>query len=447
VPVQGRGATARRAATPRLAPQRETSLDHLQATAGNAAVVSLLLRTPGAGPVIQRYEAGEHSQFGGKQTMTVSGVVLTEGEVIAMGDFFDSPGKMQAASKAEIEKLRDLIRRDQQAYLKQGGATPVGNKEWDDATGGRYLKLAADNIAHFAPPGGTSGLIGLNHKARWYDMTKQALHQAWMDGRLNGGKVSNEAQTVNSFAAHFLTDAFSAGHLINKPTIMGQAQAKWNKMKTEGLFLEETAFTKAAASAIVNDKAAGAELAKYELKLVGWGDVTPQRFSEFMFQVAKEKPDKFFNAFARTVHDELDRAIEKGPTSGVEVTNDNGTTWFLSGDASLLSSPDTLKVATEAVAESNRSLAIAARAQSEPDYAGLQAKAWAYTPRPTAGGQKLVDDIIKRIADPNHPDAPAAIARLTISELPTAIAELQAMGYMRVKQAKAPTPRVPKEPY
>lgn len=384
---------------------------------------------------MQRYEAGEHSQFGGARSMVVNGVELTEGEVIAMGDFFDTPGAMKSASKDELVRLRDLIRRDEKAYLGKDGAKAVGNKEWDDATGGRYLKLAADNVAHFAPPAGTTGLTGVNHKAKWYDLTREALHQAWFDGQHNSHKVSNEAQTLNSFAAHFLTDAFSAGHLINKPTIVDGAKTKWNAMKSSGLLFGETTFTKAAAKAIVNDPVAGAMLAKYELKLVGWDDVTAQRFSEFMFQVAKKEPAKFFNAFARTVHDELDSAITKGAASdGVEVTNDQGTTWRLSGDASLKMSPATLKVATEAVAESNRNLAIAAQATSEPDYSKLQAKVWAYTPRPTGDGQKMIDDIVKRLADPNTPDAAAAVARLTISELPTAIAELIAMGYMRPKQ-------------
>ena len=70
----------------------------------------------------------------------------------------------------------------------------------------------------------------------------------------------------------------------------------------------------------------------------------------------------------------------------------------------------------------------------------LQGRVWAYTPRPTGDGKKFIDDVVRRIGDPNHPDAAPAMARLTISELPTAIAELTAMGYMRPKQAKTPTP-------
>jgi hypothetical protein len=363
--------------------------------------------------------------------MIVNGVELTEGEVIAMGDFFDTPEAMKAAKPDELTKLRDLIRRDERAYKGEPGVTPVGNDEWDKATAGRYIDLAAKNVAHFAPTAGTSGLTGTNHKAKWYDLSKQALHQAWFDGQQNGKKVSNEAQTVNSFAAHFLTDAFAAGHLINKPTVIDEARQKWTKMAESGMVFKENYFTMAAARGIVMDPKASKTLRQYELKLIQWDEVTPERFSEFMWQVAKKEPDKFFNAFARTVHDELDDEVKTG--AGVEVTNERGDKWLLSGDSSLSKSPDSLRIASAAVAESNANLAIAARSTSEPNYADLQAKVWAYTPKPTVGGQKMIDDVVARLANPSTPDAVAAVVKLTIEQLPTAINELVGLGYMRRK--------------
>lgn len=395
-----------------------------------------LLGSTGRGglPAVQRYEAGEHSQFGGAGKVMVNGVELSEGEVIAMGDFFDSPQAMQSASADELRKLQKLIQRDQAAYRGEAGVKPVGNDEWDDATGGRYMDLASKNVAHFAPPAGTTGLTGVNHKAKWYDLSKQALHQAWFDGSTNEHKVSNEAQTVNSFAAHFLTDAFAAGHLINKPAVIAQAREKWAKLATDGVLFKETSFTMAAARGIVMDPEASKTLSQYELKLISWGEVTPQRFSEFMYQVAQREPDKFFNAFARTVHDELDEEIKTG--AGLDVTNDRGDKWQLAGDASLSKSADSLRIASAAVAESNANLAIAARSTSEPNYADLQARVWAYTPKPTTGGQAMIDDVIKRLTDPSTPDAVNAVAKLTVEQLPTAIKELVDMGYMRPKTPK-----------
>ncbi len=427
----------RTAARPSAALGHAPSLLELQASAGNAAVAGMM-RAPTWPPFllpVQRYEAGEHSQFGSSDKVVINGVEMTEGDVIAMGDFYDTPEGMKTASRDELTKLRDLIRRDQRAYRHEPGVTPVSNKEWDDATGGRYLKLAAQNVAHFAPPAGTTGLVGVNHKARWYDLSKQALHQAWFDGRVNGQKVSNEARTINSFAAHFLTDAFAAGHLINKPSVTQMAKTKWSQMATSGMVFKETSFTKLAAAGIVNHPKARSELAKYELKLVDWGDVTPQRFSEFMYQVAKREPDKFFNAFARTVHDALDDAIKGDQRgAGLDVTNDRGDKWKLSGDATLSTSPDTLRIASAAVAESNANLAIAARSQSEPNYPDLQAKVWAYTPKPTKGGQAMIDDVVKRLTDPDNFDAVDAMIKLTVDQLPTAIDELVDLGYMRPKK-------------
>ncbi len=410
----------------------------LQASAGNAAVTSLVTGSHGHAflPFVQRYEAGEHSQFGSSEKVMINGVEMTQGDVIAMGDFYDTPEAMKSANPNELAKLRDLIRRDQRAYRGEAGVTPVGNKEWDDATGGRYLTLASQNVAHFAPPAGQTGLVGVNHKAKWYDLSKQALSQAWLDGRTNGQKVSNEARTIDSFAAHFLTDAFAAGHLINKPSVTQLARTKWSQMATSGMLFKETTFTKLAASGIVSHPKAKSELAKYELKLLDWGDVTAERFSEFMYQVASREPDKFFNAFARMVHDSLDDAIKgdgSGAVAGLDVTNDRGDKWKLAGDATLSSSPDTLRIASAAVAQANANLAVAARAQSEPNYSDLQGKVWEYTPKPTTGGQGMIDDVIKRLTNPDNFDAVEAMIKLTVDQLPTAIGELVGLGYMRPK--------------
>ncbi|MDP9255494.1 MAG: hypothetical protein M3Q31_02905, partial [Actinomycetota bacterium] len=47
--------------------------------------------------------------------------------------------------------------------------------------------------------------------------------------RLDRCRVQKSPRT-NMFAAHFLTDALAAGHLINKTEVMEQAKASWNKL-------------------------------------------------------------------------------------------------------------------------------------------------------------------------------------------------------------------------
>jgi hypothetical protein len=410
----------------------------LQRSAGNRAVSGMVDRSRERRSALQRYEAGEHAQVGGPETVMVNGVEMSQGEVNAMGDFFGSPNAMQSASPEELTALRDLVRRDRDARTGKPGAVPVSTEEWEIATHGRYLKLAAENRAHFAPPAGSPGLVGENHKARWYELHRQALFQAWFDGRFNGHKVSNGARTVNAFGAHFLTDAFSAGHLINKPMVTQFAREHWDKAATTGLLFKENKFTQGVAAAVVNNSVAGPKLKARQLKILDWGEITVTRFSEFLWQFAKQDPDKFFNGFARIVHDHLDDAM-KGPNTGVEVTNERGDgPWRLSGDATLALSADTLRIANEAAHLAETNLATAANATSEPDYTALSAQVWALTPRPTQAGAKMVADAVTHIADAADPDSVAAFSALAISEIDAGIKELTDAGYMRVTPARVP---------
>jgi hypothetical protein len=425
----------------------------LQRQAGNGAVATMLGRSSvasggtstaglsiawsaaGAQPDLrlQLYEAGEHAQVGSTATVMVNGVALTQGELNAMGDFFESPSALRAATAAELTKLRDLIQRDVRVRTGQPrpGEIAVSTKEWEDATSKRYLKLAAANRAHFAPG---SSANAENYKNRWHDLHKQALLQAELDGRVNGKQVSDNAKVINGFGAHFLVDAFSAGHLVNKQQITDLSRKRWDAMATTGWIFKETSFTKAVSHAVVNDPVAGAKLRQQELKMLEWGPVTASRFSEFLWQVAKKDPDKFFNAFARVVHDQLDDAM-KGPGTGVEVINDKGTTWNLSGDETLKNSAESLRIMNEAATQAEKNLEVAAL--GNPDVPTLSAQVWAYTPRPTKSGEEMITRTVEAMTDLSQPGAVRAFSDLTIAQIETAIDELTAMGYMRPRPSRA----------
>jgi hypothetical protein len=113
----------------------------LQQTAGNRAVAGLLLRRRAARAVLQRYDTDEHLQFGAEDTtVTVAGVTMTQGEMIAMADFFADVDEMEA----HPQQVADVLR-----AIRSGRAS---TEEWQEATGGRYLELALDNEAHFGAP-------------------------------------------------------------------------------------------------------------------------------------------------------------------------------------------------------------------------------------------------------------------------------------------------------
>jgi hypothetical protein len=337
-----------------------------------------------------------------------------------------------------------LVQRDREARTGVPGKSTVTTEEWEQATKGRYLRLAAQNRAHFAPPPGSTGQIGENHKAKWFELHRQALFQAWFDGRFNNHVVSNQARVANAFGSHFLTDAFSAGHLINKPMVMQFAREHWDKASTTGLIFKENELTKTVAAHVLQDPKAAAKLGARQLKLVTWGEVTATRFSEFLWQFAAAEPDKFFNVFARTVHDALDNAM-KGPGTGVQVTNERGDApWGLSGDATLAQSPETLKIANEAAQLADKNLGVAAAATSEPDYAALSAQVWALTPIPTKAGAEMIEHTIDTIADASNPNAATAFATLAIEEVDSVINELTTKGFMRLTP---PPPDVDMGPY
>jgi hypothetical protein len=115
---------------------------------------------------------------------------LTYGEVVALsGDFYRSWDELDTASLREIIDLIPLIR---------GHAT---TSQLQEATAGRYLALASKNVAHFS-----NVPSGQRNVDVWRDMHTRALTAA-----LAG--MTNAAWGINACADHFLTDAFSGGHI------------------------------------------------------------------------------------------------------------------------------------------------------------------------------------------------------------------------------------------
>jgi hypothetical protein len=414
----------------------------LQRLAGNQAVHQLLASkgTPDSllhelvlrsgRSTVYRYGTGEHAQLGSGRTVTVNGVPMTEGDLIALGDFFASPDDMFKAAPDELRRLVALIERDRRSVEGKGDAG-VTAEEWQAATGGRYVELARANDAHFAPSTDPRVSTPADHKSEW-----QKLHRQALDSAHSARSVTDQARAINGFASHFLTDAFAAGHLVAKAQVMDHAKKKFDALHTSGLVFTENAFTQGVARRVLADTAVQSKLAGKELKLLAWGDFTPERFSEMLMKLQEREPGTFYNIFAKLVHDSLNDAIRGGPDAGLEVSNARGDTWRLSGDDTLALSPRTKDIANAAVAESDHNLDLAAAAGGALDYDVLFQKVWAYTPHPTATGQKLVDETVDKYADPGNTETIEAAARFVISTIDAAIAGLQTRGYVRDKPRK-----------
>jgi hypothetical protein len=413
----------------------------LQRSVGNAAVVKLMNRPANRGRrLISRYEAGEHAQFGGSRVVTINGVALKEGELIAMGDLYETADLMLSADPSELTRLVKLIRRDVQARLGTAGVTEVSNAEWEAATAGRprgqsYADLAEDNATHFAPG------PGRNHKSefeRWHRKALEIAHQQ----APGGWAVPDRAYAINGFACHFLTDAFSAGHLINKQTIIDRAIKAWAATPTTGIYFKENALTKGVAHAVLNDRTAGPKLRQHELKMIVWDEVTEQRFSEFLWQISDDKGARegFFASFLKLIHDQLNGSINGPASDAVEVTNNRGDTWLLSGDATLGASFKTLAIGSMAVAQADQNLEQAARTTGALDFDALFKAVWDFTPRPTASGAARIERAISSMLTYGDPATIAALSKITIDNIDVVIAKLIERGYMRRKAAATPAP-------
>ena len=202
----------------------------LQRQAGNLALVRLLAP-------VQRWGAQEHELLGdkgsGHRTVELTtGYRLSFGEVVALaGDHFEHVEQMRvfaantkggAGSRAEIE------------YALEWKLHKKGRKYDDKAKAAqeaRYYTLAGKNVAHFLNP--SPGDIGQDPSARAgdvkaylaakYTTPPQGASQAYRMNHVWAIKEAvEEAQrkgsldrplTVEAFGAHYLTDAFAAGHV------------------------------------------------------------------------------------------------------------------------------------------------------------------------------------------------------------------------------------------
>lgn len=347
--------------------------------------------------------------------LTVNGVVLDYGTVIAMGgDLFRTPEELAATPPDELKAIAALI-----AEEKRTGK-PVSTERWQAATKGRFLDLAAKNEAHFAPsnPGlvAVSGKSTGDHKASWEENHRKALAASRAGDK-------DKALLVNAFGDHFLTDAFSAGHLFNKRDVMEKFN---NQLPTSGKD-DDREFTKdakkffdaIAKAAFVGDVAT--EFSKYETVERHYGFHpninSASRFSTLLQGIHLEKPELLESAVAKGVHDKLNTR-----PGGLPVENAVGDKWPLSGDNTL--NAQTLAIAQRAVAQSQQNVIAMFRATSEPDYPALFKRVWDFTPRPTPESQKEIAGTIASGSDINNSALQGAVVDLIKSNYLTILSEL-----------------------
>jgi hypothetical protein len=228
------------------APIGAPGISWLQGTAGNAAVARLMATPQSVAPKrarrvrrrvsVQRWEGPEHVELGDKSKGGPAGYILLDahqrdlpertkpvadwpkewqklhaagtplqkrmlekglsyGEVVALsGDLYKD---FDALNKAPLREIYDLV--PMMHTLPSGKF--ASTKQLEEATGGRYLELAKVNESHF-----TNVRPGHANIDVWASQHADAINAA-----RNGN--ANLAWGMNAAADHFLTDAFSGGHI------------------------------------------------------------------------------------------------------------------------------------------------------------------------------------------------------------------------------------------
>ncbi len=334
---------------------------------------------------------------------TVKGVVLDYGIGIAMGDLFESPEQLAGASPEELKELAVLIKRE------KSGGKPVTTEEWEKATGGRYLKLAEKNEAHFGPPNpvfvtpSTAGAASANHKNEW-----EKYHKAALDASKSGDR--DKALMINAYGDHFLTDAFSSGHLLNKRDLMEQFKSQ---LKLDAKGEEFTSESKVFFDDVAKDAFTGSvktEFSKYETYeayTMGWHPNidSVSRFSTLLQSIHKQEPDLLANAVAKGVHDRLN--IIPG---GISVVNAKGESWNLSGDGTLNSMTE--EIARKAVSQSQINVISVYKATTMTDYPAMFKNVWDFTPKPSASGVPQMTGPVQKGTDVKSVELKNAVIKL-----------------------------------
>lgn len=349
------------------------------------------------------------------------GVELDYGTGVAMGgDLYGTPQEMDSAAEDELKDIDALVKRDQTA-------AKVSDSEWQTATKGRYTALAEKNEAHFAPqnaaiaPESAAGKTAPNHKSEWEKHHRTALDTS------KAGDVK-KALTVNAFGDHFLTDAFAAGHLINKRDVMEQFKGQLKLAKGGKDFTKES---KAFFDAIAKDAFQGdvkTEFSKYETVKTFYrihaNIDSVSRFSQLLQAVHQEEPDLLASAVAKGVHDELNTT-----SGGIPAQSPKGGKWQLSGDKTL--NEDTKRIGQRAVAQSQVNVLSVRSITTAIDYSAKFKAVWDYVPEPTSAGLATVVDDVKKGTDVKSGDLKKALVDLIKANYVLIIAELVKRNKLR----------------
>ena len=441
-------AATQRAEAPQVAPAASPARppEELPPVAAAASLSAAQSFAPGISRPL--FDTGEHVLVAGNayvEQLRVGanpGVRFSYGQIIALADLFESVEQMMTASPDELARIKALIERSTAYYVanRSDPAKDVSDGEWDTVTGHRYLKLAEMNFEHFSPNfvfrnatfAGAAGRHG-NNKAAWEAHHQRAIKEAQAIGAAATGAANSSPLLplevpliTNAFGDHFLTDAFSAGHVINKDAIV----EFWKTMFFTGarLLPEGKAFFNRLAEAAfargdVRAKFSGLETVETYFLFFHPNINSADRFASVLAGIAEKEPDRIGNMVVKAIHDRLN-------ADGVEVFNNAGDgTWRLTGDGTL--DAKNRQIIQRAVEQSIGNINDPSIMASNLDYAACFAKVWKHVPQLTAASQQSVQRVVRQYVVPDSTVLIEAAARIIEKRVDMLITELIAAKALR----------------
>jgi len=388
------------------------------------------------------YDTGEHVLMAGdlyQDQLRVGkppGVLFSYGQIIAMADLYKSVEQMMGAEVAELQELKSLIKRSTEYYQgnKADKSKDVSNKAWEEATNKRFIKLAEDNYEHFSPnllfKDAASSKIAFRHgnnRSEWERHHKWAIEEAQKmfiaPENANRSFIPEWPLIINAFGDHYLTDAFAAGHLINKEAMISFFNTNFfsgNSLKPEAKVFFNKLATKAFKGK-VKEKFSKLETTDFKFWLhvipVGHPNITDaDRFYEVLIGIAEQAPDQVGNLVVKALHDRLNK-------SGVEVFNEAGDgEWKLTGDAYL--NKENLRIIRKAVQQSVDNIDDPTIYRSNLNFADYFSKVWKYVPQPTEASRKMLERLMSEYTNPESDALVDAAAEIITEQVDLLIERL-----------------------
>jgi hypothetical protein len=234
---------AEQQATPQSADVRQPPLRLLGGVSNQAAARWVARLPQTTDRRLARFESLEHKTMGdtgsGDATMELApGFNVSFGDVTALaGDYFGSLDEMQKLAKipgatmapynkpGTVDEVKYALYVEVQKSMK----ADQFDEKVVNAAKKRYYNLAAKNVSHFSRPDmgdATATQLDLAAKGSANNAgSYRANHEKAIEEAVKAGtgmcRPLNQAMLQEGFASHFLTDAFSSGHIRTPRAFVG----------------------------------------------------------------------------------------------------------------------------------------------------------------------------------------------------------------------------------